>query len=84
LCLAEVITHALGRDPEECCGLLLERRNTVRQLRRIRDIHESRVNRFKMARLDVIEAERDVEGAGKEFVAIDPLAHLLAGLSDGY
>ena len=44
--------------------------NIVRQLTRIKNIHESRVNRFKIALLDVIEAERDADGAGEEFVAI--------------
>ena len=70
LLLAEIITHALERDPEECCGILLGRENTVTQLRRIRNIHESRVNRFKMDPFDVIEAERDAHGAGEKFVAI--------------
>jgi len=70
LLLAEIITHALEREPEECCGLLLWRGNTGRQLTRIRNIPESRVNRFKTAPLDVIEAERDADGAGEEFVVI--------------
>ncbi len=70
LLLAEMITHALERDPDECCGLLLGRGNTVTRLRRIRNIHESRVNRFNMDPLDVIEAERDADGAGEKFVAI--------------
>jgi len=70
LLLAEMITHALERDPEECCGLLLGRGKTVTRLRRIRNIHESRVNRFNMDPLDVIEAERDADGAGEKIVAI--------------
>ena len=70
LLLAEIITHALERDPEECCGILLGRGNTVTQLRRIRNIHDSGVNRFKMDPFDVIEAERDARGAGEKFVAI--------------
>ena len=68
--LAEMISHALDRDPEECCGLLLGTGNTVTRLRRIRNTHESRVNRYNMDPLDVIEAERDADGAGEEFVAI--------------
>ncbi|MDP6823760.1 MAG: M67 family metallopeptidase [Dehalococcoidia bacterium] len=68
--LAEMITHALDKDPEECCGLLLGRGNTATRLRRIRNTHESRTNRYNMDPLDVIEAERDADGRGEEFVAI--------------
>ena len=70
LLLAEMITHALETDPEECCGILLGRGNTVTRSRRIRNTHESRVNRYNMDPLDVLEAERDADGAGEEFVAI--------------
>ena len=68
--LAEMITHALEQDPEVCCGLLLGRGNTATRLRRVRNAHESRVNRYNMDPLDVIEAEREADGAGEEFVAI--------------
>ena len=68
--LAEMITHALDKDPEECCGLLVGRGDSATRLRRIRNVHESLSNRFSMDPLDVIEAERDADGRGEEFVAI--------------
>jgi proteasome lid subunit RPN8/RPN11 len=68
--LAEMITHALDKDPEECCGLLVGRGDSATRLRRIRNVHESLSNRFSMDPLDVIEAERDADGWGEEFVAI--------------
>ena len=68
--LAEMISHALDRDPEECCGLLLGRGDTATRLRCIRNTRESRVNRYNMDPLDVMEAEREAYGSGEKFVAI--------------
>ncbi|MBT3943173.1 MAG: M67 family metallopeptidase [Chloroflexi bacterium] len=68
--LAEMISHALDADPEECCGVLLGRGDEATRLRRIRNVHESRVNRYSMDPLDLIEAERDADGRSEEFVAI--------------
>lgn len=70
LLLAEMITHALERDPEECCGLLFGRGDTATRLRRVRNVHEDRTSRYNMDPLDIDEARREADGSGENFVAI--------------
>ncbi|MDA1257681.1 MAG: M67 family metallopeptidase [Chloroflexi bacterium] len=68
--LAEMITHSLEQDPEECCGLLLGNGDEVSRLIRVQNVHEDRVSRFSMAPLDLLEAEREADRRGEIFVAI--------------
>ena len=67
--VAEMIAHALETDPEECCGILFGRGTVVTRSRRVRNVHESRARRYTMAPLELINAEREADRRGEEFVA---------------
>ena len=67
--LAEMISHALEQDPEECCGILLGKGENATRLRRVRNANENRISRYNMDPLDVLEVERDADARGEEFVA---------------
>ena len=59
--LAEMISHALEQDPEECCGILLGKGENATRLRRVRNANENRISRYNMDPLDVLEVERDAD-----------------------
>ena len=68
--LAEMISHALDQDPEECCGLLLGRGDNATRLTRVRNANENPTSRYNMDPLDVLHAEQDADERGDKFVAI--------------
>ncbi len=72
--IAEMITHSLEMDPEECCGLLLGRERgsegSFDSLRRITNVHESRVSWYTMDPLEVMKVEREADGLGIKILAI--------------
>lgn len=68
--IAEMITHALETDPEECCGLLLGKDSSVTVGRRVTNTHENKVSRYTMDPLEVMKVEREADAIGEELVAI--------------
>ena len=67
--IAEMIAHALEADPEECCGILLGNGGVVTCSRRVTNVHDTRTTRYTMDPLELVNAEREAEGRGEEFVA---------------
>jgi len=67
--VAEMIDHAFEADPEECCGILFGRGSVVTNSRRVQNVHDNRARRYTMAPLELIDAEREADGRGEEFVA---------------
>ncbi len=65
-----MITHAMEFDPEECCGILFGKNSVVTSGRRMKNVHENRVSRYTMDPRELIEAQRDADSKGDEFVAI--------------
>ena len=68
--IAEMITHALEKDPEECCGLLMGRDRAATASRRVTNTHENRVSRYMMDPLEVMKVEREADALGEDLVAI--------------
>ena len=68
--LAEMIAHALEDDPEECCGLLLGRGGNAKSARRMRNAHKNKISRYTMDPMELMEAQREADERGEEFVAI--------------
>lgn len=67
--IAQMITHALETDPEECCGLLIGRDGAAR-LYPMRNVHPRPARRYEMSPLELMEAEQDAESRGERIVAI--------------
>lgn len=68
--IAEMIAHALDTDPEECCGLLLGRDDSVSTSRRVSNTHENRVSRYTMDPLEVMKIEKEADQLGLDLTAI--------------
>ncbi len=68
--IAEMITHALEDDPNECCGLLLGQNGTARAARRVTNTDDNKVSRYTMDPLEVMKVEREADALGEELVAI--------------
>jgi proteasome lid subunit RPN8/RPN11 len=68
--IAEMITHALEKDPEECCGLVLGKDRRATATRRVTNSHENRVSRYTMDPLEVMKVERDSDARGETLLAI--------------
>ena len=67
--IAEMIAHALEADPEECCGVLVGKGDVVTGSRRVTNVHDERARRYTMDPLELVNAEREAERRGEEFVA---------------
>ncbi|MBI2965345.1 MAG: M67 family metallopeptidase [Chloroflexi bacterium] len=68
--IAEMITHALEKDPEECCGLVLGKDGRGTVTRRVSNSHENKVSRYTMEPLEVMKVEREADGRGEGLLAI--------------
>ena len=68
--IAEMITHSLEQDPEECCGVLLGKDGVASTGRRMQNVHDNRVSRYTMNPLELLQVQNDADRKGQQFVAI--------------
>ena len=68
--IAEMITHSLEHDPEECCGVLLGKDGAASTGRRMQNVHDNRVSRYTMDPLELMQVQNDADRKGQQFVAI--------------
>lgn len=68
--IAEMISHALEDDPDECCGVLVGSGDSALKSRRMKNVHGNRVSRYSMDPLELMDVQRDADAAGQQFVAI--------------
>lgn len=68
--LANMISHALETDPEECCGVLIGDDDGATEARRVRNAHPQPIRRYAMPPLEVMRAESEAEAKGRKIVAI--------------
>lgn len=67
--IAQMITHALKSDPQECCGLLIGR-DTADRLQPMQNVHPRPERRFEMSPIELMSAEQDAESRGERIVGI--------------
>ena len=68
--LANLISHALESDPEECCGFLIGDDNAAEEAVRARNIHPQPVRRYSMDPKDIVSVQDNAEARGRKIVAI--------------
>lgn len=68
--LAELITHALEDDPNECCGLLLGRGDDADELQRMSNVNKKPVSRYTMQPGELLEVQEKAKKSDREFIAI--------------
>jgi proteasome lid subunit RPN8/RPN11 len=68
--LAEMISHALEDDPNECCGFLIGKDGEATRSRRARNVHKNKISRYSMDPVEVMEIQQDSDAKGEVFVAI--------------
>lgn len=68
--IAEMISHSLEDDPEECCGFLLGTGDEVTRLRRAKNVDKQKIRRYSMDPIEVMEIQQDADTNGVRFVAI--------------
>ena len=68
--IAELITHAMQADPNECCGLLLGIGDAADEIHRMSNINRKPVSKYTMQAGELVEAQEKVKKTGREFVAI--------------
>ena len=68
--VAELITHAMQDDPDECCGLLLGVGDEADEIHRMSNVSPRPVSRYTMQAGELVAAQEKVKKTGREFVAI--------------
>ena len=68
--LAEMISHALEDDPNECCGFLLGKGDEAARSRRAKNVHKNKISRYSMDPVEVMEIQQDADARREMFVAI--------------
>ena len=68
--LANMISHALETDPEECCGVLIGDENSAEETRRIQNNHSEPIRRYEMDPIALARAEAEADAKGRKIVAI--------------
>jgi len=68
--VAELITHALEDDPNECCGLLLGTGDDADELHRMSNVNKKPISRYTMQPGELLEAQEKAKNSDREFVAI--------------
>jgi proteasome lid subunit RPN8/RPN11 len=70
LLLAELISHALQDDPNECCGLLLGAGDEADEVCRMSNVDKKPISRYTMQPGELLEVQEKAKKSGREFVAI--------------
>lgn len=68
--LAELITHALTDDPNECCGLILGNGAGANEIRQMSNVNRKPISRYTMDPGELVEAQEYAKRTDREFVAI--------------
>ncbi len=68
--LADIISHALITDPDECCGVLIGDENGVDEAKRIKNTHPEPIRRYEMDPVALARAESEADAKGLKIVAI--------------
>ncbi len=68
--MAELITHALQDDPNECCGLLLGTGDEADELLCMSNVNKKPISRYTMQPGELVEAQEKIKRTNREFVAI--------------
>ena len=68
--MAELITHALEEDPNECCGLLLGTGEDADELYRMSNVNKKPISRYTMQPSELLEAQGKAKKSDREFIAI--------------
>ncbi len=68
--MAELITHALQDDPNECCGLLLGTGDEADELHCMSNVNKKPISRYTMQPGELVEAQEKIKKTNREFVAI--------------
>lgn len=68
--IAEIITHALEEDPDECCGFLVGEGDEVTGLRRAKNIAKEKRRRYSMDEIEVMQIQEEADAKGQQLVAI--------------
>lgn len=69
LLIAQMISHALETDPDECCGLLVGR-DVAEEVVRMDNVHAQPGRRYEMSPVELMRAETEAEASGQHIVAI--------------
>lgn len=70
LLLAELISHALQDDPNECCGLLLGAEGVADEVHKMSNGNVKPISRYAMDPGELLEAQEKAKKSKREFVAI--------------
>ncbi len=65
-----MFAHALERDPEECCGVLIGADGLVETSRRMKNEHPEPVRRYEMSPLELMAAESEADARGRRIAGI--------------
>ena len=68
--MAELITHALEDDPNECCGLLLGTGDDADELHRMSNVSKKPISRYTMQPGELVETQEKAKKSDREFIAI--------------
>ena len=68
--MAELITHALEDDPNECCGLLLGTGDDADELHRMSNVNKKPISRYTMQPGELLEVQEKAKKSDREFIAI--------------
>ena len=70
LLIAELITHAMQDDPNECCGLLLGVGDEAVEIQRMSNVDRKPISRYTLQSGELVPAPEKLKETGREFVAI--------------
>ncbi len=68
--LANMISHALETDPNECCGLLIGNDRRAEEVRRLKNQHPEPLRRYEMSPLELMREDSTAETKGRRIVGI--------------
>lgn len=68
--IAEIISHALLEDPDECCGFLIGQGDEVTRLQRAKNIAREKRRRYSMDEMEVMQIQEGADANKEDLVAI--------------
>ena len=67
--IAEMITHAFGKDPDECCGVLLGKGENITRSLKVCNVHGNKTRRYTMDSVQLMEVERNADEKNEQIIA---------------